>query len=178
MSISPLLEPLLSSYMDNFIRSAEFVREGRGRARTRFVGFVAIAGYVLVNGPAFWRSIAGNPELLNGGRLFVLLLPWVLSAFSALVAYDFVERVEEHENVLFIAKKSALETAILDLKAGKDDGAGVLKAFDDDHPAIVEPKRNADRSYRHLLWLDRVTTLLFSVSFVGSLLGGFFLLRP
>jgi hypothetical protein len=124
---------------------------------------------VLVNAPTLWKSLAGAD--LTGWPLLALSIPWVLSALAALIAHLLVDKLEDLEKEFFVAKAAALEVAILDLKAGKNDASTVLKVFKDEHPAICERKRRVDTWRRPLVWFERLTIGLLVLSFTWSIVG-------
>ena len=160
---------LLSSYVGQFVRARELARDSRSGARTRYVWFVGICGYVLVNAPSLWKSLAEAD--LTRWSLFALSIPWVLSALAALIAHLLVDKHEELENEFFVAKAAALEFAILGLKAGQSDASAVLKAFNDEHPAISERKRRAEALQKPAACFERVTIGLLVLSFTWSVVG-------
>lgn len=159
----------LSSYERQFVRAGELARDSQSSARTRYVWFVGICGYVLVNAPALWKSLAGAD--LTGWPLFALSIPWVLSALTALITHLIVDKLEGLEKEFFLAKDAALQVAILDLKAGKNDRSAVLKVFHDEHPAISERKCRIDALARYWVWLERLTICLLVLSFAWSIVG-------
>jgi len=130
---------------------------------------VGICGYVLVNAPSLWKSLAGAD--LAGWPLFVLTIPWVLSALAALIAHLLVDKRGDADNEFFVAKAAALEVAILGLKAGKNDASAVLNAFNDNHPAISEPRRRVEALQKPAVWLERSTIGLLILSFAWSIVG-------
>ena len=160
---------LLSSYVGQFVRARELARDSWSGARTRYVWFVGICGYVLVNAPSLWKSLAGAD--LTGWPLFALSIPWVLSALAALIAYLLVDKREDLENEFFVAKAAALEVAILGLKAGRNDTSAVLNAFNDEHPSIAERKRRVEALKKPAMWLERLTIGLLVLSFAWSIVG-------
>lgn len=165
----PLIIALLSSYVGQFVRARELARDSRSSARTRYMWFVGICGYVLVNAPNLWKSLAGAE--LTGWPLFALSIPWVLSALAALIAHLLADKGEDLDNEFFVAKAAALEVAILGLKAGRNDASDVLKAFHDEHPAISKQKSRVDALQRPAIWLERLTIGLLVLSFAWSIVG-------
>ncbi len=160
---------LLSSYMEQFVRAREIARDSRNGARTRYVWFVGICGYVLVNAPNLWKSLAGTD--LTRWSLLTLSTPWVLSALVALITHLLIDKSEDLENEFFVAKAAALEVAILGLRAGRNDESAVLKAFNDEHPAISGRKRKVEAFRKPEVWFERLTIGLLVLSFVWSAVG-------
>lgn len=160
---------LLSSYAAQFVRMREFAREARGGARTRYVWFVGICGYALLNAPTLGKALAGGD--LSKWQLFVLSVPWVLSALAALIAHVLVDHVEDLDNEFFVAKAAALEVGILGLKAGTGDASAVIDAFNDKHPAISQRKHRVEAIRGPSLWIGRLTIALLVVSFIWAIVG-------
>lgn len=175
MNADPELKPedpliaMLSSYVGQFVRTRELAREARSGARTRYVWFVGICGYVLVNAPALWKAFAGDD--LTRWQLFALSIPWVLSALAALIAHVLVDQVENLDNEFFVAKAAALEVAILGLKAGRNTASDVIDAFNDKHPAISERKHKVEGIRKPTIWIERLTIGLLVLSFTWSIVG-------
>lgn len=160
---------LLSSYVGQFVRTRELAREARSGARTRYVWFVGICGYVLLNAPTLWKAFAGDD--LTRWQLFALSVPWVLSALAALIAHVLVDQVETLDNEFFVAKAAALEVAILGLKAGRNDASDLVNAFNDKHPAISERKRKVEVLRKRAVRIERLTIWLLALSFTWSIMG-------
>ena len=79
----------------------------RNSARSRFVWFVAICGYVLFNAKDFWETLVGHP--LGRDLLLQSSLPWIITAVLALIAHLLIDVVNAHEGKYYTTLVSMLD---------------------------------------------------------------------
>ena len=163
------LVALLASYASMFTRGREIVSQARSAARTRYVWFVGICGYVLFNAPSLWESFVGHK--LTRCQLVALSLPWVLSALSALIAHVLLDITQERDDEFFVSKLSALEVTIINIQAGSTDRTEVLRVFNDQTPAISGRKSRLEAIAKPARCIERLTLWLLILSFLWSLCG-------
>ena len=129
---------VVESYFQTFSKSREFVSQTRASALTRLVWFVAISGYVLINGEPYWAKLAGKP--LNTEQLFILSLPWLFAVFFSVVTHFLVDEVQVRDDKYFINKLATIDLHRIRVKEETEDPNEMKQLIEDTHPAFSEIK--------------------------------------
>jgi len=155
---------VVESYFQTFSKSREFVSQTRASALTRLVWFVAISGYVLINGEPYWAKLAGKP--LNTEQLFILSLPWLFAVFFSVVTHFLVDEVQVRDDKYFINKLATIDLHRIRVKEETEDPNEMKQLIEDTHPAFSEIKASLNKGLCWAKWFERLAFISILVGLV------------
>jgi hypothetical protein len=107
MNEKPNVNEIIDGVGRNLDRFLQTVVATRAADSNRMIWYVGIAGYVLTNASASWKTLLGRD--LNGSELSCLSAPWVLSALLALVANLVMDAWFERESLQYHAQRVSID---------------------------------------------------------------------
>lgn len=161
------------SYLENLHRAQRMVSEIRSSALTRLVWFVAVSGYVLFNAKDFWDGIRSTPT--EGRTLLLLSLPWVLTAFCAILTHWLMDEAAIKDGAIYSGKIAELEMFMLKVQQGQGQWQELKDILDETRPSIKEASARLKCMSTMIKRLERLTLLLLFVSFAASVTISFLL---
>jgi hypothetical protein len=166
---------VVESYARQFSTFRPQAEQLRSSARSRLVWFVAIAGFVIVNGKAVWDPIANSD--FKGVPLALLMLPWVLAALAAVVTHFVIDEAKAKDDLYATKKAAAIDLYLESLEEQDADPRRMLAIINDTSDELKVPKAQSDRLGRIAASLERVAFLILILGFLWSLIGPFVLAR-
>ena len=164
---------VVESYARQFGTFRPLAEQARSSARSRLVWFVALSGFVILNGKPLWDSIAGRA--FTGVPLALLVLPWVIAAFVAVITHFIIDEVKVRDDLYAVKKAAAIDLYLENLQEGDADPREMLAIINDTSGDLKEAKSQSDRYATLARNLERVTFFLILVGFIWSLVGPFVL---
>lgn len=147
--------------------------EPRKSERDRLVWYVGISGYALFNATNAWTVLLGRP--LTAGVLFVLSVPWMLAALTALLAHLMAAEWLDRDNLLFHAWRTEADRLVSlgkERPVSEEEVASLIKGSADH---IARLKASSGRADWWAKGFRRAALLFLCGAFVWSLFGPSFL---
>ena len=166
-------QEVVESYLRNFPTLREIAEQTRSSAKSRLVWFVAIAGFVILNGKQIWDPIA--EVRFTGVPLALLALPWAFAALIAVIAHFIIDEAGVKDDTYYLVKLSTIELHLERIKHGDDDPAEMLQIVNDTHTDISGPWKTSNRWGTRAMWLERITFILIAFGVLWALIGPFIL---
>ena len=117
---------------------------------TRLVWYVAVCGYVLVNGVAFLHAVL---PVVTPSRLAALLVPWALTAILSIAGHIAIIRAARQEDRYHLGVLGSLDVFAFKVADGKADGSDLRSIINDTDPKLRPEKAAVDSAnqWRHRL---------------------------
>ncbi|MCJ7529940.1 MAG: hypothetical protein MUO64_02760 [Anaerolineales bacterium] len=166
---------VVESYARQVATFRPMAEQVRSSARSRLVWFVALSGFVILNGKALWDPIA--QVSFTGLPLALLVCPWVIAALAAVVTHFMIDEAGVKDDIYATKKAASIDLYLESLDEGDADPREMVAIINDSRDDLKEPKRVSER-YGYLAQrLERITFLIIVVGFVWSFIGPFILAR-
>ncbi|NOT04911.1 MAG: hypothetical protein HOP27_09975 [Anaerolineales bacterium] len=149
---------------------AQQVRSG---ARSRMVWFVALCGFVILNGKTLWDSIA--QAYFSGLPLALLIFPWVIAALFAVITHFIIDEVDARDNLYIAHQSAALDLYLESLDEGDADPREMIAIMHDSTDELKAAKSELDKYSKRAQLFERITFACVVAGFVWSLVGPFLL---
>jgi len=164
--IKKLIEYTLESF-DSEVHTAD---EYRASLRTRFVWYVGISGYALLNAKVFWEAIRGAPII--GLTLVWLALPWIASVVLAVVAHYFTDKWATRDKAYWSLKRGLMQAFAMEVETGVGDVTQYTKLLNDEVPLTLKSQSKHAKALES--WVSRIeisTFICLMLGFVWAAVG-------
>ncbi len=168
-SESPHIERIIESTINSFDYDTRTTTEFRSALRTRFVWYVGLSGYALLNAKIFWEAIRGAP--ITGLNLVWLASPWIIAVIVAVVAQYFTDKWAARDDSYRFLKRGLLDMLRIKAQIGAasvDEYNSILK---DEEPSLQQTAKHVNALERWVSRLERLTFVFLMLGFVWAAIG-------
>jgi hypothetical protein len=137
------------------------------QTRTRLVWFVAISGYVLLNGKTLWESIIARTA--TGSEILMLSAPWLISSLMAFLTHYLCDRAEMNSHKFYSNKLVMIDLHLTDLASEQPDLEMFKSLLFDEAPEIKTLKKDADSLVKKVNTFESLSLLFIVLGFAWSI---------
>ena len=164
--ISVMQIELAKGYLRKLSESRSLAEGSRASLRSRFVWFVGICGYALLNGPPYWHSVLGHDA--SPQTAFWLSMPWVLTGTFSLAAGLCLDRYGNWDDVRYAAKSSALDSLLIKAPISGINESALNDVFNDKVPSLQLATKKVATWGRMGGWCGMMASIGMFLSFLAS----------
>jgi hypothetical protein len=164
---------VVESYSRQFSALRPIAEQSRSSAKSRLVWFVALSGFVILNGKDLWDSIA--QVSFTGVSLAFLIGPWVIAALTAVATHFLIDESGAKDDIFAVKKAAAIDLYLEGLDAGDADPNEMIAIINDTDGDLKQAKDEAEKSRKFAQLLERITFIVIVLGFIWSLIGPFIL---
>lgn len=140
-----MFEVIADKYESRCVEAHRLSCEHRNADSARLAWFVAICGYVLINGARFLASALPPVTLAKVGVLFG---PWAAAAILAVLAHIAIVSAAGDEDKYHLGRLAALDNFWFSIAEGSPNGAFLQSIVDGSEPRLKSLQCSMDRSNR------------------------------
>jgi hypothetical protein len=157
----------LEEFSSGIAKDFEIVTQSNRDSASRLVWFVAISGFALINMRVYGEAVAENP--LTKSQLFLISLPWALTAISGVIAHWLLGELIARDNEFHMLRQHAIRSFLANAQP-KPAIAEVLEILnvEDTDKDVALKKRRVNSLFPWVKWAERITFVLLLFGFALS----------
>lgn len=164
---------VVESYSRQFATFRSIADQTRSSAKSRLVWFVALSGFVILNGKDLWDSLA--EVSFTGKSLAFLIAPWIIAALTAVITHFVIDETGAKDDIFAVKKAAAIDLFLESLDEGDADPSEMVAIINDTDEDLKQAKEKAESSRKIAQLLERITFIVIVLGFFWSLIGPFIL---
>ena len=157
-------------FVDAQVRARDIISRSAAGHRQRFVWFVAISGYVFVNGPTFWSILLRHQ--ISDLELISLAAPWIVTAIASSLAILEADRHDDEHQMLYLERIEASNQYRFCERFEKDDESLEWNAIvRDEVGGLPSRKKDTERREARKTLISQAVNGLVIFSFLWAFVG-------